>query len=41
MTQEFFELRMQNFQGIVFNMNTHIFGDFQIYISVPLNYHSS
>ena len=27
---------MRNFQGIVFYMNTNLWGDFQICISVPL-----
>ena len=27
---------MQNFQGIIFCMNTNIKGNFQIWISVPL-----
>ena len=35
-TREFLELRMGNFQGIVSSMNTNIYGDFQICISVPL-----
>ena len=33
---EFLGLRIRNFQGIVFYMNTNIKGDFQICISVTL-----
>ena len=35
-TGEFLGSRMQNFQGIVFLMNTKIQGDFQICIGAPL-----